>query len=200
MTHKVERIYPNDPTLRPQTLTHHLRRYQFAQNIGTVFSGEWALDLACGSGYGTEMLRQAGYKAFGVDINKDAIYFARLYYPENQYWIQDVTTLCARARNKFSVITFFEALEHIDVNEGKRLIALSYELLRPGGLFLVSTLKDCNLENNPYHKSQWDYQELDDLLKKTYSRSIIFGQDWDTGEISKNKVETNDFFIAVCQK
>lgn len=52
-------------------LTDHLERYSFASKY---VSGKGVLDIACGTGYGTEMLKKAGAECVtGVDISREAI-------------------------------------------------------------------------------------------------------------------------------
>lgn len=53
----------------------HLARYRFASRSA---AGKDVLDIACGVGYGSELLMAAGAKSYtGVDINADEIAYAR---------------------------------------------------------------------------------------------------------------------------
>ena len=44
-----------------------------------------ALDLGCGIGTQTELLREFGFLSYGADITEKAISFANEYYPQNKY-------------------------------------------------------------------------------------------------------------------
>ena len=81
--HTIERIYPKD--LNPQnpddqaSLHIHMQRYEFA---ATHLSGVRILDMACGCGYGTALLaeRHPDKQVIGVDIDPEAIAYARQHY------------------------------------------------------------------------------------------------------------------------
>jgi SAM-dependent methyltransferase len=53
----------------------HLARYEFARS--QIRHGESVLDLACGVGYGAQMLSAAGGLVTGVDRDNDAVAYAR---------------------------------------------------------------------------------------------------------------------------
>ena len=49
----------------------HLERYRFARGFA---DGRRVLDIACGAGYGSQMLAEAGAETVtGVDLNQDII-------------------------------------------------------------------------------------------------------------------------------
>jgi ubiquinone/menaquinone biosynthesis C-methylase UbiE len=52
----------------------HITRYLSAE---TIVKGKVVLDIASGSGYGTKILAKGAKKVIGVDINKEAVSYAR---------------------------------------------------------------------------------------------------------------------------
>ncbi len=64
----------------------HINRYKFAASILT---GD-VLDAACGIGYGSRILHDAGCNVTGIDISDKAIQSARKHYPGPQYVCCDV--------------------------------------------------------------------------------------------------------------
>lgn len=61
-----------------------LPRYQFAAKVlhelvqkGYIAPGCPVMDWACGDGYGTKYLRIAGFNAWGLDVDKDAITYGK---------------------------------------------------------------------------------------------------------------------------
>jgi len=193
----VERVYLDDKQLRPQTIRHHLERYQFACGFG---GSGLALDLACGSGYGTEMLRGGGYIAVGMDIDPDAIKFAQTHYSLSTFYVADISKISSIGW-KANLITFFEAIEHLSYKAGKKLIkTIQKKLLADGGMLILSTPRENNVKYNTFHKSEWSYDLLKNELGSVFDSVTIYGQDWDTAEISLDHVKENDFYICVCKQ
>jgi 2-polyprenyl-3-methyl-5-hydroxy-6-metoxy-1,4-benzoquinol methylase len=191
----IPRVYPDDPNLRPQTLAHHVARYKFAAEH-FCDRDFFVLDLMCGSGYGTEIIRQTGCDVVGVDEDVEAIKYARSAYPLCPFFVsraQDV-------RMPFlDGIVWFEGIEHVERHDAIAVLAQCANSLPPGGTMLISTPRDTNEKYNPWHLSKWP---LTDLLEHTrhFSSVTAWGQDWDTAAITREHVEANDFYILVCRK
>lgn len=202
-----ERIYLNGK-FKPQTIAHHLARYNFALDMIPPVSGDTALDVCCGSGYGTDMLSKAGYQAVGIDKDTTAIRFAKKNY-KGSFLRADMTkvtkSFChfvSYSTLKFNLITMFEALEHFRFTEGRAIIGYVYTLLKNNGYFIVSVPRDINHKNNGFHKSKYTLKLLRDTLEDVFGIGNVttFGQDWDTSVIDQERIEKNDFYIAVCRK
>lgn len=195
----VERIYPNDTRVKPQTIAHHMARYRFAllQREATGNS----LDIACGTGYGTAMLARAGYQARGCDISEEALQYAQREYGNlAAYWRQDLSERQLRFPGRYNLVTFFEAIEHISPRSGLRVIQRAYDVLNEGGVMMISTPKDINHENNGWHRSEWNAENLERALGKRFRRVDIYAQDWDTAHIMPYDPKEADFYVAVAQK
>jgi len=85
----------------------HVARYEFAANR---LRGRKVLDLACGCGYGSWILKEAGNDVVGVDISDDAIEYALRHYKGPSYFCQSA----AETSGKFDAIVSFETLEHLE--------------------------------------------------------------------------------------
>jgi len=115
---------------RQRNREDHLARYEFATSF---VSGKRVLDLACGTGYGTKMLRDAGADVLGVDISDDVIEENREEYGD--YFEQcDITTFSS---DPFDVIVCFETIEHI--KDYKTAIANLRKLLKHDGMLIISS-------------------------------------------------------------
>ena len=182
----VERVYPKDRGLRPQTIAHHLKRYWFATRVQG--SQGYALDFACGSGYGTEILREAGYIARGVDIDDEAVAYAKKNFPQCSFGRMPL-------ERKYDLITFFEAIEHLDTVTGIAVINNLKRKLNPTGKLVASIPRDRNEKRNGFHKSHWNKNGLAIYLKSKFEDVKVYGQDWNTGEIGN---VDPDFYIYVC--
>src|SRR6267143_674405 len=82
----------------------HEERYVFA---GQHVSGKDVLDVACGTGVGTSFLRGAGARrVWGLDIDPDAIAFAKARYGDCEFAESDATDLCLPDSSIDVVVSF----------------------------------------------------------------------------------------------
>lgn len=90
----------------------HLARYEWAamQLNGT----QKVLDIACGVGYGTHVLAEAGHKAMGMDIDPEAIEYARKHWahPDAEFSVQDASAM--PTDEHYDVAISFETVEHVE--------------------------------------------------------------------------------------
>jgi 2-polyprenyl-3-methyl-5-hydroxy-6-metoxy-1,4-benzoquinol methylase len=93
----------------------HVNRYKFASEL---VSGD-VLDAACGVGYGSRILHDAGCRVTGIDIDEKAIAAAKKYYPGPQYICCDVRDCFL---GTFDAVVSFETLEHVEKPE----VAINY--------------------------------------------------------------------------
>jgi 2-polyprenyl-3-methyl-5-hydroxy-6-metoxy-1,4-benzoquinol methylase len=111
----------------------HVERYKFA---ATLVKGR-VLDAACGCGYGSRILTDAGCRVVGVDLENEAIQCAREHYPGPGYLIGDIMDTPWAGR--FDWIVSLETIEHLPDAEhalrifrlhGSRLVASTPNQLR----------------------------------------------------------------------
>lgn len=85
----------------------HVARYEFAAQR---LRGKRVLDLACGCGYGSWILHEAGNDVTGVDISEEAIEYADRHYKGPAYACQDAS----QTTGTYDALVTFETLEHLD--------------------------------------------------------------------------------------
>ncbi|HEY0677158.1 MAG TPA: class I SAM-dependent methyltransferase [Chitinophagaceae bacterium] len=147
----MERIVPdlmdrNDAAARI-SLKLHEERYAFACRY--LIPGR-VLDIACGTGYGTNMLSQySDQECTGVDISADAISYAlkRYAHPRTRFIREDLMKF--KDEKQFENIVSLETIEHLP--EPEKVVAHLNELLRPGGQLIVSAPVTPSTDGNPYH-------------------------------------------------
>jgi SAM-dependent methyltransferase len=113
----------------------HVERYRFAARF---CGGKRVLDIACGSGYGSAMLADAGAESvLGVDISSDNVAYASEHYARSsiRFDVGDIVTY--EPDGQFDLITSFETIEHVPDYQGA-LINLR-KLMRDGGALLISS-------------------------------------------------------------
>src|SRR5690242_21131023 len=91
----------------------HLQRYHFFEQH---YKGKSVLDMACGTGYGSDIILAHGAaNVTGVDIADEAIGFARSHYkdPRLQFVQSDFRAVETRD-TRFDLVISFETIEHVD--------------------------------------------------------------------------------------
>ena len=109
----------------------HIKQYQFAAKY---LHNQKVLDVACGVGYGSEILRGQKNLVTGVDINEANINYARKTYPENKYMVANAEDLTNFSDSTFSSIVSIQTIEHLW--HPKKAIAEFHRVLKHGGLLI----------------------------------------------------------------
>ena len=142
------------------------------------------LDIACGSGYGSEIIANYRCKSYlGIDISNETIIDANKHYKNKK-----IRFLCGNATNlhfikndTFDVIVSYETIEHIQ-NYNRFLKELK-RVLNTRGILIISTPnKKYSSPNsikpiNPYHVIEFYPDEYRTLLNKYFSKVDLKGQD-----------------------
>jgi 2-polyprenyl-3-methyl-5-hydroxy-6-metoxy-1,4-benzoquinol methylase len=156
----------------------HLHRYAFA---ATLVSGKRVLDLACGEGYGSNMLAAVASAVVGIDIDENAIRHASDKYrtANLQFLNGSIEAIPIKDDHSFDAIICFEAIEHIE-NHGA-LLGEVQRLLKEGGVFIVSTpnkaiYHDESPEENPFHVRELYFDEFKALLAGHFGSIQFLGQ------------------------
>lgn len=172
-----------------EVMLEHLHRYAIAQNF---VSEKNILDIACGEGYGTNLLSKYAEKITGIDIDIDTITKAKKKYNNSKIKFKPGSILeIPEIKQTFDVIVCFETLEHIDNHQ----IAMDElkRVLKQGGLLIISTpnkisYSKSNTPNNPYHKKELNKTEFESLLCTYFKYVKILSQI----SFSCSLIESND--------
>jgi SAM-dependent methyltransferase len=94
----------------------HVARYRLAS---LELSGNDVVDLACGCGYGSQILQEAGFSVTGIDADNNTIVYARKNYPGSVYVQARAEKVGAEMLGvPWEVLVSFETLEHLADPEG----------------------------------------------------------------------------------
>lgn len=163
----------------------HLSRYEFAAQF---VNGKRVLDIACGSGYGTRALFDAGAcSADGVDLAQEVVDFAT-----ERFGCEGVRYACDsiytyQSDRRYDVIVSYETIEHVD--DYKKALANLHRLLSDQGVLIISSPnrfitspKAASLSDapaNPYHVLEFVQDEFVDAITSAgfvVQKEDIFGQ------------------------
>jgi 2-polyprenyl-3-methyl-5-hydroxy-6-metoxy-1,4-benzoquinol methylase len=144
-----------EPTLLASA---HVHRYQLAAELCRDLR---VLDLACGSGYGSSILRDSCPEVTGVDRDEATIAEAqeKLGRPRLSFEVADAHEVLRRElRDSFDAIVMLESLEHLEDPE-EALASLRRHA--DDGLKLVVSVPNSRTleEDNPHHVTDFGYDE-----------------------------------------
>lgn len=152
----------------------HEVRYVFAARY---VEGKDVLDVACGSGIGTDFLRRAGArKVYGLDIDPHAVAYAQARYADCEFAECDATDL-SLPDESVDVVVSFETLEHL--RDQERFLRECSRVLRPKGVLICST-PNTNVYRwhgaNPYHMRELTPAQFRKAVEAHLSHVALFSQ------------------------
>ncbi|QGM92734.1 methyltransferase domain-containing protein [Methylocystis rosea] len=166
------------PELSGRIAYEHRHRYALCASF---IDGKDVLDVACGEGYGADMLAQRARRVVGVDVDEATIREAAKKYGRNerlQFKVADCVSLPFET-DSFDVVVSFETIEHIAEQEA--FVKEASRVLRKGGVFIVSTpnrpiySEESGLKN-PFHVKELDEPEFMSLLGSVFKHVHLHGQ------------------------
>jgi ubiquinone/menaquinone biosynthesis C-methylase UbiE len=157
----------------------HVHRYQEA--IKHITPGNIILDIACGTGFGTDILAShTNGKVIGGDIAPEAIEECKQEWKRTNmdFKVVDGTQL-EFSDNYFDIIVSFETIEH--TTSYKKMLSEFGRVLKPGGALILSTPNAAitspdGVIGNPYHTQEFRYEELKGLLANVFADYKVYGQ------------------------
>lgn len=203
----VERLSVDEESQATLLYSEHIVRYELAKQ---VVAGKTVLDIACGSGYGAQVLLQGGaQKVIGIDIDPTIIIKARKQYPDERitFEVGEATNLSLLEKS-IDIITSFETIEHI--NDYETYLQELARVLTGEGVAIISTPnRDVFGQKNPFHVKEFTKEEFTAALKKYFSHVWLVEQKNGLGSVicseNKNSAFTTFsttsqplYFIAFC--
>ena len=177
-----ERMIP-EYNIKSKMYLEHINRYRFARQF---VRDKDVLDIACGSGYGTKILSDAGVKSIlGVDISKETIDYCRKKYPDECFKKGSVDSIPV-SDNSMDVVVSFETIEHVDEFVQIEFMREINRVLREDGVFIVSTPNSLVYSgaDNEFHVKELEPDELKNLFERfEFEYDIFFQQSVDANYI-----------------
>jgi SAM-dependent methyltransferase len=166
-----ERTLPDVPE-ENYWFRRHLAAYEW---IAERVEGLRVADLACGEGYGADILARSAARVAGVDANPEAHEHARLRYRRENLRFE--RGLVEGFEGPCDAIVFLQTIEHI--REPERLLE---RLAEAAPLAYISTPNRLTLappgaekSGNPWHVREYTLGEYRALLGRHFSRVEVWG-------------------------
>ncbi|HEY3726070.1 MAG TPA: class I SAM-dependent methyltransferase [Solirubrobacteraceae bacterium] len=171
-----ERTLPDVPA-ENYWFRRHLAVYEW---IGARVIGGRVLDMACGEGYGSEVLSRAAASVVGVDANPEAHEHARLRYRRQNLTFERGLVDTYGQPQSFDAVVFLQTIEH--VQDPLAVLEHFRSLLAPGGVAYISTPNLLTLappgadkSDNPWHVREYRAHEFEQLCRAAFGEVELQG-------------------------
>jgi len=171
-----ERTLPDVPA-ENYWYRRHLAVYEW---IGARVIGGRVIDMACGEGYGSEVLARGAAEVVGVDANPEAHEHARLRYRRENLRFERGLVETHGEAGAYDAVVFLQTIEHVQDPTG--VLAHFRSLLAPGGVAYVSTPNLLTLappgaakSSNPWHIREYRAHEFDELCRVVFADVELLG-------------------------
>ncbi len=169
-----ERTLPDVPE-ENYWFRRHLVVYEW---IAAQVSGLRVIDMACGEGYGAEVLARGAAGVVGVDANPEAHEHARLRYVRpNLRFERDLVDSFSEPAD---AVVFLQTIEH--VQEPVAVLEHFRSLLAAGGVAFISTPnvltlapKGASRSGNPWHVHEYRAAEFAQLCRSCFAAVELYG-------------------------
>jgi 2-polyprenyl-3-methyl-5-hydroxy-6-metoxy-1,4-benzoquinol methylase len=171
-----ERTLPDVPA-ENYWYRRHLAVYEW---IGARLLGARVIDMACGEGYGAEVLSRSAAAVVGVDANPEAYAHASARYVRENLRFERGLVETYGERGSCDAVVFLQTIEH--VLDPRQVLEHFRWLLSPGGTVYVSTPNVLTLappgaerSDNPWHLREYRHQELRSLCESVFASVQLWG-------------------------
>jgi len=169
-----ERTLPDVPA-ENYWFRRHLAVYEW---VAERCKGRDVVDMACGEGYGVDVLASRARLVTGVDANPEAHEHARLKY--TRPGVRFVRDLVENHSEPCDAVVFLQTIEHVAAPAA--LLRHFRDMLRPGGVAYVSTPNLLTLappgagkSDNPWHLKEYRAEEFRALCASVFSDVELLG-------------------------
>jgi SAM-dependent methyltransferase len=167
--------------------------FHYSLALDFLSKNDVILDIACGLGYGTDIISQNCINIRGADIDEVSLFEAKKAFPNLEFLLEDCTK-SSFENNFFDKILSFETIEHVDplkyFKELKRI-------LKVNGYLILSTPQNAigEVPINPHHNIEYDLNTLIELAKKYFEIIKIIGIKQGTIIFENDAIGTNTFLV-----
>jgi SAM-dependent methyltransferase len=171
-----ERTLPDVPA-ENYWYRRHLVVYEW---IATRVAGGRVLDMACGEGYGSNVLARSAAAVVGVDANPEAHEHAAARYTATNLRFERGLVETYGEPGAYDAVVFLQTIEH--VQDPEAVLRHFRSLLAPGGVAYVSTPNLLTLappgatkSDNPWHIKEYRADEFRELCCSVFGDVEVLG-------------------------
>lgn len=190
----LERYDPNyDAIFFPNVSVPHWVRYRWA---APYCQKKRVLDIACGTGYGTNFLAKTAVSVLGVDQDANTIAYCQQKYPNCRFIQGDATTFILN--EPVDVVVSLETIEHLQAVDA--FLHCVVANLTANGLFICSTPIHGAAPMSPHHVKEYTPEAFQALLSQFFDTVSLHTQKmcW---LVDEQQFEQQALFLlAVCSR
>jgi SAM-dependent methyltransferase len=171
-----ERTLPDVPA-ENYWFCRHLAVYEW---IATRVAGARVIDMACGEGYGSDVLARTARSVIGLDANPDAHEHASLRYRAQNLRFERGLVETYGEEHAHDAVVFLQTIEH--VHEPAAVLEHFRAILAPGGVAYITTPNVLTLapagaikSDNPWHLKEYRAAEFESLCKSVFPAVELLG-------------------------
>jgi len=185
------------PQIENANALSHYHRYYFVLNQIDL-EGKVVLDIACGEGYGANILSGKAKLVYGVDISSETIDHARkAYFKEKiKFLVASVASVPLEDKS-VDIVVSFETIEHH--NQHIQMMQEIKRVLKYDGILIISSPNKGYYEKyypgfiNEYHVKELYQEEFKNLIKQYFKHTNIFIQNNVEGSFISNESENCNY-------
>jgi len=171
----------------------HLHRYAVAYPLAR---SKRVLDIACGEGYGSNLLAKVARRVTGVDNDDIAIAHAkRTYGRANLRFTKGTCSAIPAKSDAFDLVASFETIEHIHDQLG--FLAEIKRVLDDKGILIISSphkaeYRKASKTRNPFHLRELNHEKFVGMLRSAFKYCVVAKQRLVAGSWIAEDVRTAD--------
>ncbi len=167
------RLWPRTTKEAHEIAATHVARYKFACD---QLSGGTVCDVACGVGYGSNLLAGKVDKVVGVDIGDDAIDWANKHFKADKTSFFNCDILKGwPVDESFDAVVSYETIEHLA--EPEKFVSEIFDRLKPGGKLFMSLPngpRDKAKRDNPHHLQHFADDQITSLITRYFKNAKFY--------------------------
>ena len=166
-----ERTLPDVPA-ENYWFRRHLVVYEW---IAERCAGLKVVDMACGEGYGTEVLARRAREVTGVDANPDAFQHARLKY--TRPGVRFVRNMVELHAEPCDAVVFLQTIEHVPDPQGvlRHFAGMARTVYVSTPNLLTLAPPGADKSGNPWHLREYRVAEFRALCESVFERVELYG-------------------------
>lgn len=159
------------------TVIEHLHRYALTSYFT---KDKIVVDLACGEGYGSNLMADHAKEVTGIDISPNTIESANKKYKKNNLVFKvGSATNTLLSDQSIDVVISFETIEHL--TEHDKMMNEIKRILKNEGILIISTPDKQNYSDipqykNPFHVKELYLNEFKELMQKHFAYTDFYHQ------------------------